>query len=345
MSEVDKNQRNNSSADEIDLRELFSSIGNFFKSIFTGFIMIIVRFRNATVKHFKLLLAFGIIGGFTGIALNYVLPDYYSSYMLINSKYSSGRLMENSVDKLHQLCEEKNYSQLATLLDIDTVKAKNLKGFSYEPFVSEEEIVELEVLKEQLKGKINDEETINKFVEKLKLDNKATYKIFVHVFDNKKLKDLQEPLVNYFRENEYVSKRLEIEKENLKAKAATIKEELARLDSLKRILMKSDNLFSGSNNVIMGDEKVYAMAIFEESKIQYRELQRIEEEIYLMPSFELIDGFTVFSKPDSPSLIKLGFYSGLVGLGIAYIIILIFGFNKYLNKVETENSHGEELSA
>ena len=345
MTEVDKNQRNNSSSDEIDLRELFSSIGNFFKSIFTGFIMIIVRFRNATVKHFKLLLAFGIIGGFTGIALNYVLPDYYSSYMLINSKYSSGRLMENSVDKLHQLCAEKNYSQLATLLDIDTVKAKNLKGFSYEPFVSEEEIVELEVLKEQLKGKIDDEETINKFVEKLKLDNKATYKIFVHVFDNEKLKDLQEPLVNYFRENEYVSKRLEIEKDNLKAKAATIKEELARLDSLKRILMKSDNLFSGSNNVIMGDEKVYAMAIFEESKIQYKELQEIEEEIYLMPSFELIDGFTVFSKPDSPGLIKLGFYSGLVGLGIAYIVILIFGFNKYLNKVEAENSHEEELSA
>jgi len=35
----------------------------------------------------------------------------------------------------------------------------------------------------------------------------------------------------------------------------------------------------------------------------------------------------------------------LVGLGIAYIVILIFGFNKYLNKVEAENSHEEELSA
>jgi len=350
MSEVDKNQKPNNSSDEIDLRELFSAIGNFFKNIFIGIIMLIVHFRNATVKHFKIILFFGIIGGFTGIALNYVLPDYYSSYMLINSKHSSGRLMENSVDKLQQLCEEQNYTQLAKILDIDSSQSKNLKGFSYEPFISEQEIVELEVLKEQLKGQIDDEETINKFVEKLKLDNKATYKVFVHVFDNDGLAELQKPLVNYFKENQYVSKRLEIEKQNLKDKASNIKEELARLDSLKRILMDSYNLLTdngktGSNNVILSEEKLDPISVFEESKSQYRELQRVEQEIYLMPSFELIDGFTVFSKPDSPSLIKLGFYSGLIGLGVAYIIILIIGFNKYLNKVESENRKKEETAS
>ncbi|WP_375579546.1 hypothetical protein ABWH96_00275 [Marivirga tractuosa] len=350
MSEVDKKPQNSNSSDEIDLRELFSSIGRFFKNIFTGILMMIIHFRNATIKHFKIILIFGILGGFTGIALNYYLPDYYSSYMLINSKHSSGRLMENSVDKLQQLCAEQNYSQLAKILDIDSSQAKNLKGFSYEPFVSEEEIVELEVLKEQLKGKIEDEETINKFVEKLKLDNKATYKIFVHVFDNQGLVELQEPLVNYFRENQYVSKRLEIEQDNLKDKANNIKEELSKLDSLKRILMDSYNLLSdngksGSNNVILSEEKLDPIAVFEESKIQYRELQRVKEEIFLMPSFELIDGFTVFSKPDSPGLIKLGFYSGLVGVGIGYIIILLLGFNKYLNKVESENRRKEELAS
>ncbi|WMN07761.1 hypothetical protein QYS48_29805 [Marivirga arenosa] len=343
MSEEHKNQQTSNNSDEIDLRELFSAIGNFFKNIFLGFIMLIVKFRNATLKHIKIIIVFGLLGGFVGIALNYYLPDYYSSYMLINSKHSSGRLMENSVDKLQQLSSEGNYIQLAKILDIDTVQAKNLKGFRYEPFVSEEEIVELEVLKEQLKGSIDDEETINRFVEKLKIDNKSTYKIFVEVFNNDGLAELEQPLVNYFRENEYVSKRLEIEKENLKDRAQNLREELARLDSLKKILMNSySNLFSdkaksGSNNVILGDEKVDPISIFEESKIQYRELQRIEEDIYLMPSFELIDGFTVFSKPESPSLIKLGFYSGLVGLGIAYIIIMLISFNKYLNKVEEDN--------
>jgi hypothetical protein len=348
MSEEDKKSQNSNSSDEIDLRELFSSIGRFFKSIFIGLIMVIVHLKNATIKYLKLIIICIIIGGFTGIALNYYLPDYYSSYMLINSKHSSGRLMENSVDKLQQLCGEQNYIQLAKTLNIDTAQAKNLKGFSYEPFVSEEEIVQLEVLKEQLKGKIDDEETINRFVEKLKLDNKTAYKIFAHVFDNQGLIELQEPLVNYFKENQYVSKRLIIEKENLQNRAVNIRAELSRLDSLKRILMDSYNLLAdngktGSNNVILSEEKLDPISVFEESKIQYRELQSIEQNIFLMPSFELIDGFTVFSKPDSPGLIKLGFYSGLVGLGFAYIIILILGFNKYLNKVESENSRKEEI--
>ncbi|SMG43740.1 hypothetical protein SAMN05661096_03059 [Marivirga sericea] len=349
MSEIDKKSQNSNSSDEIDLRELFSTIGRFFKSIFVGIIMVFVHFRNATFKYVKLILLFAILGGFTGVALNYYLPDYYSSYMLINSRYSSGRLMENSVDKLQQLCGEQNYVQLAKLLDIDTTQAKNLKGFSYEPFVSEEEIVQLEVLKEQLKGKIDDEETINKFVEKLRLDNKTTYKIFVNVFDNQGLTKLQEPLVYYFKENQFVSKRLEIEKEILKGKAENIRLELSRLDSLKKALIASYNVSGKESaketNLFIGDQEYGPIAVFQESRNQYNELQKVEQEIFLMPSFELIDGFTVFSKPDSPSLIKLGFYSGLVGLGIAYIIILIFGFNKYLNKVESENSKKEELAS
>ncbi|WP_139828056.1 hypothetical protein [Marivirga sericea] len=253
------------------------------------------------------------------------------------------------MDKLQQLCGEQNYVQLAKLLDIDTTQAKNLKGFSYEPFVSEEEIVQLEVLKEQLKGKIDDEETINKFVEKLRLDNKTTYKIFVNVFDNQGLTKLQEPLVYYFKENQFVSKRLEIEKEILKGKAENIRLELSRLDSLKKALIASYNVSGKESaketNLFIGDQEYGPIAVFQESRNQYNELQKVEQEIFLMPSFELIDGFTVFSKPDSPSLIKLGFYSGLVGLGIAYIIILIFGFNKYLNKVESENSKKEELAS
>lgn len=347
MSGIDKDQKPNNSSDEIDLRELFSAIGNFFKSIFVGIVMLIVQFRNATIKYFKIIVLFGVLGGLTGIALNYVLPDYYSSYMLINSKYSSGRLMENSVEKLHQLCTEQNYRQLAKTLGIDTTQAKNLSGFSYEPFVSEQEIVELEVLKEQLKGSIDDEETISRFVQKLKLDNKSTYKIYVHVFDNEGLKELEAPLVNYFKESAYVSKRLEIEKENLKDRAQNIRGELAKLDSLKKAIIDSysqlsDKQKTGSNNVILGEEKINPVTIFTESKAQYRELQRTEEEIYLMSSFELIDGFTIFSKPDSPSLMKLGFYSGLIGLAIAYLIILIVSLNRYLNHVESENNRKKQ---
>ncbi len=351
MSEENLKQNNNNNSDEIDLRQLFAAIGDFFKNIFIGFILIIVGIKNATIKYFQIIFLFVVLGGLIGIALNFYLPDYYTSSMLLQSKHASGRLMENSVDKLNQLCEEQNYSELANMLKIDSSAAANLKGFNYEPFVSEEEIVELEVLKEQLKSEIKDEVVINKFVERLKNENKATYRIFVQVYNNKKLSRLEEPLLNYFKGSDYVAKRIEIETQILKLKEQNIQEEIQKLDSLKTLLLKNFNLYaertrSGSNNVIMNDDQLDdPMNIFNESRKQNDELLRVREELYLTPSFELIDGFTVFSKPDSPGLLKLGFYSCLYGLLVAYIIILLIFFNKYLNSVEEKNKAEKQAQA
>jgi hypothetical protein len=348
MSEENNKQNNNNNSDEIDLKQLFSAIGDFFKNIFIGFILILVGIKNATIKYFKIIFLFFVLGGLVGIGLNFYLPEYYTSSMLLQSKHASGRLMENSVDKLDQLCEEKNYSQLANILKIDSSAAANLKGFSYEPFVSEEEIVELEVLKEQLKSEIDDELVINKFVERLKNENKATYRIFVEVYNNKKLTKLEEPLLSYFKGSDYVGKRIEIETQNLKLTEQNIEEEIAKLDSLKNLLLKNFNLYAertrtGSNNVIMNDDQLNdPMNVFEESRKLYAQLLRVREQLYLTPSFELIDGFTVFSKPASPGILKLGFYSCLYGLLIAYIIILLIFFNKYLNSVEEKNKIKKE---
>ncbi len=348
MADENIKQNNHDNSDEIDLRQLFAAIGDFFKSIFIGFILIIVGIKNATIKYFQIIFLFVILGGIIGIALNFYLPDYYTSSMLLQSKHASGRLMENSVQKLDQLCSERNYAQLAEILKVDSSAAANLKGFSYEPFVSEEEIVELEVLKEQLKSEIKDEVVINKFVEKLKNENKATYRIFVQVYNNNKLNKLEGPLLNYFKGSDYVSKRIAIEKENLKLKEKSIEEEIQKLDSLKTLLLKNFNLYAertraGSNNVIMNDDQLAdPMNIFEQSRKQNDELIKVREELYLTPSFELIDGFTVFSRPDSPSLLKLGFYSCLYGLLVAYIIILLIFFNRYLNSVEEKDKAKKE---
>lgn len=349
MSEDIRNQNNTNNSDEIDLRQLFSAIGDFFKNIFIGIMLILVAFRNATVNNIKIIFLFVVVGGIIGISLNYYLPEYYTSSMLLNSKFSTGRLTESSIDKLDQLCEEQNYEQLARILAIDTSTSKNLRGFYYEPFVSEEEIVELEVLKEQLKSEIQDELVINKFVEKLKNENKSTYRIFVEVYDNSDLRKLEQPLLNYFRNSDFVAKRIEIEVANNKLKLVNIEEEIQKMDSLKKLVIKNYDLFaersrSGSNNVIMSDEQIVdPISIFDKSQKLHEEKLEIQEELYLTPSFELIDGFTVFSKPDSPSLIKLGFYSCLYGLLAAYILIILIAFNKYLTKVEESRKNKVNL--
>ncbi len=350
MSEVDKNQKqaNANSSDEIDLRELFSAIGNFFNNLFLNFILIIVGIKNAILRNVKLIIVLGLLGGIAGIIIHYTTPDVYKSSILLRSTYLSGRLMESSIDKLDLLTEDENREQLAKTLKIDSALANQIVSFSYEPFVSEEEIIELELFKEQLRSEIEDEAIINRFVERLSMDNKSTYRIFVEVLDRSTISDLEEPLINYFRNNPFVQKRLEIQETNLKLESQNISEELAELDSLKEILFKNFRMVGerdrdGSNNVILADEQTTnPISVFNESRRAYEKKLEIERQLYLTPQFELIDGFTVYSQPASAGLIKLGFYGGLTGLGIAAIIIIVGLFLQFLDKIEQKTRQAKE---
>jgi len=348
MSEVDQKNQNPNNSDEIDLRELFSAIGNFFKSIFFNIILFIVAIKNAIVKNVRLIFILGLVGGILGIIAHFVTPDVYKSSILLRSTYLNGRLMESTIDKLQLLTEDEDRTQLAKALKIDTTTANKIAGFSYEPFVSEEEIIELEVFKEQLKTEIEDEALINRFVERLSMDNKSTYRIYVEVLDRSIINDLEEPLIDYFRNNPFVSKRLEIQKQNLESEAENLEGELSELDSLKEILFKNFKMVGerdrdGSNNVILADEQsTNPISVFNESRKAYEKKLNIQRELYLTPQFELIDGFTVYSQPASPGLIKLGFYGGLSGLALAAIIIMLTLFLQYLDKIEQKTRQAKE---
>ena len=344
----EENQKPQSqTSDEIDLKELFNSIGNFFKSIFINIILLFVYLRNATLNNLRLIIICVLLGGVVGISLNYVSTDYYKSSMVLKSVHLTGRLMESSIDKINQLAQEKSFEQLAKVIKIDPETAKDIRSFSYEPFVSEDEIVELEVFKEQLRSEIDDEETINKFVERLKNENRNTYRISVEVYNNKIIRSLEEPLVSYFRNNQYVQKRLEISEQNLLKERENITEEMNKLDSLKSLIFQNFNSLStnktGSNNVILAEENIAnPIDVIEKLKENYKDLLRVNKQLYLNEEFELIDGFLAYQIPESPGLMKYGFYSGLVGLGIAYLIIALLAFNSYLNKIESSYANKKD---
>ena len=340
---MEEQQEKRTSNDEIDLKELFQSIGNFFKNMFINIMLFFVQIKKATFKNLMLIIAFGVIGGVAGIGLNYVSIDYYESSMVLRSTYLTGRLMESSIDKLDQLSAEENHEQLAKTLKINLSIAEKIKSFRYEPFINEDEVIELEVFKEQLRSEIKDEETINKFVDKLKSENRNTYRIYVQVYDNTVISQIQEPILNYFKNNPFVQKRLKITEENLVAQKAQIQEEMSKLDSLKNLIFNNfislSSSKSGSNNVILSEENIAnPVEVISKISSNYIDLLNINRKLYLDENFELIDGFIAYNKPESPGLLKYGFYSGLIGLGIAYILIALMAFNNYLNKIEESYS-------
>ncbi len=327
--------------DEIDLRKLFQAIGNGFANIGKEFVNLIIRIRRASLRYKILLIGMMVAGVITGVAFNNISKPYFNTSMLLSSEYFNGKLVENNIEKLNTLCKEEDRIGLAKILNIDAQVAKNIKDLDYEPLVLEQDIVDVEVLKQKLEElKVKDPD-IEKVIEQIEIRNKKTYIITVHVFDNKIIGNLQESLVDYFRGSPFVKNRIAATRTSQLKLINKLKNDLIYLDSLKHLF--NENLRSNStkkgepSSLYIGESGALDPVRFYSQSVKlYEQLQETQQQVELGDDFEVIDGFTAFSKPESPGLIKATALSVLYFLGLAYLIIIFIETNKYLNKVEKE---------
>jgi len=326
--------------DEIDLRKLFQAIGRFFINIGHGIINMILSIRRATLRY-KILLGTAIIGGIiAGVIFNKVSKPYYQTSLLLKSEYLNSKLVANSIDKLNLLSEEKEHDGLAKTLNISLEVADNIIDFDYVPFVDEKDIIEIELLKQQLEELKIEKQDINKIVEQIEIENRNTFLITVRLYDTGIIENLQEALVGYFKNNPFVFNRIKTNNEHLKAKIAKLSHDVAMLDSLKRaynlnLKLQATRPSEASNNVFLGESgAVNPVNVYNQGVSLFRQLQEAEFDYELGVDFELVDGFTTFSKPESPSLLKSMVIVAGIFFGLAYLLIIAVEINKYLNRIE-----------
>lgn len=329
--------------DEIDLRKLFQAIGKGFINVGNGIVNTLIRFRRVSHNYKYLLLAMIVGGGVLGIVINKVSKAHYSTSMLISSSYFNTRLFENNIEKLNTLCDEEERLGLANLLNIEVDVALNIKEFYYEPLVSEQDIVDIEVLKQKLEELKVAEADIQKVIDQMYIQNKRTYIVAVDVFDNSIIEGLQGSIVKFLQNNPYVKNRIRTNKQNQLNLISKLKEDLRQLDSLKNLFnlnMKANagrKNESSSSNVYVGESGTLDPTRFYNQSINiYKELQRVETAMELGSDFEVRDSFTVFTVPESPNLKKSVAYSMLIFFGIGYLLIVLIEVNKYLSKIEKE---------
>ncbi|MCB0496653.1 MAG: hypothetical protein KDC79_11010 [Cyclobacteriaceae bacterium] len=328
--------------DEIDLRKLFQAIGKGFSNVGKGIINAIIRIKRTTLRYRILLIAMLIVGVIAGALFTEVSKPYYRTSMVISSDYFNSRLVDNSLEKLNSLCKENDRSGLAQVLNINKEVAENIKEFDYEPMVSEQDVVDVEVLKQKLEElKVKDTD-ISKVIDQINIENKNSYIISVYVYDNRIIDNLQNALVAYFANNPYIKNRVRINKDNQLRLIDKLQADISQLDSLKHAFnlnLKANASRKGetTSNVYVGESgALNPTEVYTEGVSLYRQLLSVRKEMELGSDFELIDGFTVFSKPESPGYLKASAFSALIFLGLAYLIIIIIETNRYLNKVEKE---------
>lgn len=327
------------STDELDLYQLFEQISKFLRKLWTSFLLLIVGVRRVTKEKWLLIFILAILGAAAGYFYSTKQNKLYQSSMLLKSDFFQGKLIENSIEKLNLLANNENLPNLAKMLGINEESARRIQRIESKPFVSEDEIVEVELLKQELQSlKINDDR-VQQVVDRVQLENKSVYEITVYVLDSKVIPNLEDAIASYFLQNPYLTKRLNVIKRNRLAEIKKVEEELVKLDSLKANYINYIGSFSegqqapGSLLVTEGNTE-QPISVFQEYLKLFQKKLKLEENLETKPEFVVIDGFTAFSKAEVKPWWKTSLTGIFAGVALAYIFLFLIALNNYLNKIE-----------
>ncbi len=343
MEDRKSTQRN---AEEIDLGQFFKSIGQAFSRLGDSIIAGIAGLRNLFYTNRLFFIGIMVLGLVLGFLYSELLKkDYYKSSMVLSCDYLNTQILKNTIDKFNLLSSEKHTEGLQNALNIDSATAKNIQKFEFRSFVSEDDVVEMEVLREQLNNITGEkEELVAKIIDRLEIQNKNAYEISVYVYDPAIVKPLEKALVDYFRSSNYIQRRIQSNRQALLDRREKLQAELRKLDSLKAVMFKNYQMLAqksrGSNNVVVGAEDGLAnpLEVFNADLELYQDLQDVERRLFLSPDFEIVDGFTSFQEPESASLPDILAISLLLSIVIGYLILGAYRFDRMLANYPTKHS-------
>lgn len=337
---------NRSTNDEIDFAQFFRWIGSGFTRLGNSILNGMVTIRRIFITnraYFVVMIALGLaIGGSYSFFLE---KKFYTSSMIISCDYLNMRIIDNSIEKLNLLCEEKDRQGLADVLQIDLNTAKNIEEFDAQNFVSENDRVEIEVLKEQLNNLAADKkDLVNKVIGKIEIGNKQSFQISVTVLSPDVVRELDSAIVNFFKRNEYVKNRIKANRVSLLSRKSKLVQESKKLDSLKTVLLENFQVMAkqsreGSNNVILSEKNLAdPIEVFKEDLNLNNEIRLIDEELFISPDFEVVDGLTTFREPDNLSLSKALVISLFASIFLGYFLLGLWKFNQYLAQLDRNSN-------
>jgi len=340
-----QNQRP-SSSDEIDLAQFFRWIGRGFSNLGNSIISGLAGLRNTFYSNRVFFLGIIILGLILGFLYSELLKkDYYKSSMVLSCDYLNTQILKSTAEKFNLLAAERSTAGLQEVLNIDSATAHNIQKFEVKSFVSEDDVVEMEVLREQLNNVTAEKkELVDKVIDRLEIENKNAYEISVYVYDPNIVKPLETALVEYFRNNNYIRARITSNKKMLEARRDKLLAELRKLDSLKVVLFQNYQALAqksrGSNNVVVGSEEGLSnpLEVFKTDLVLHEELQEVQRKIDLSPDFEIVDGFTSFQEPESASLPDVLAIALLLSIVIGYLILGAYRFDRMLANYPSKHS-------
>lgn len=338
--------------DEIDIGHIFKLIGRAFTRFGQGLFFGVATLRYLFIQN-RLFFAIVIIVGlvFGGVYVKLIRKDVYRTSMILSSDYHNPRLLESIFNKINQLADQKDKTALAQLLQIDEKTATSIKKFTFEPFMAEDDLIEIEVLREQLMIVSREKQVdVDGILDRLKTANKRVFEISAAVYDPQVIKELESALVNYLKKSDYVNNRLMISRQLLLERRKKLAGESAKLDSLKGILYSNYIMMPttsrGSGNVYLGDDRIAnPLDVFERDLSLNTEILAIDRELHLNSGFEMVDGFAPFEEPTTPGFGASLAIAFVISLLLGYLILAISALDRVLTQYYEEKMNQKSRSS
>lgn len=242
---MSKDLQNESKTEEIDLGQVFNSIGKLFERffkfigiIFKGIFSAFIYFLKAVIDH---LLIVGVVVGLAfvvGYFLEKQKPTVYEADMLVKPYFDSKYQLVTNVNYFNSLLAESNYEVLAESFDIGEKEAQKLVSFEVEsgPETKNELLKQYDLYLKSLDSTRAQNITYNDFVENRDIYSSELFLVRVKSLQKDIFRKLESGFDSTFS-NTYSSEKKTIRDKTLEIKKQVYERDLERMDALQEVYL------------------------------------------------------------------------------------------------------------
>ena len=339
------NQKQQNNEEEVDLGSLFIIIGkgfskffNFIGSIFKGIFDFLIEILLFLKKNFIKIGLATIFGTICGFFLQSNSPEKYGSDLLLEPNFKSVMQLYNNIQFYNDLVKQKDTIGLVKAFNLNKEDAASLKKFTVEPIVNENDIINgynefiTEVDTTTVRSYSFDE-----FKASFSDYDYKIHKVQVISEKNNVFKKLENKIISSIVENKYFKRLKELTNENLNRTDSVYRENLAQIDSLRKVYMtvmiEEAKKQSTGTSIDLGGEKrtTKELELFETNRRINSDLKDLADQ--KAAEFEVINVISNF-QPVGYEINGVTknyiFILGALSAALMIVFLLLLKLNKFL---------------
>lgn len=316
-------------------QNLFNFIGKIFKSIFDFIINILLFLKSNIIK----IGIAAILGAALGFYLEFGSPDTYTSTMLVEPNFKSARQLYNNISYYNDLVKQKDTATLQKVFNFDKQKAASLRKFEISPIENQNDIIN------GYNDLVLDVDTLTiKSYEYKEFKNAFTiydykvHQINVIAEENDVFDQIGNIIVSSIVKNNFFNRLKELSNENVNRTDSVYKENLAQVDSLRKVYMQvlidEAKKESSGTNIDLGGEKrtTKELELFETNRKINADLKKItEEKSEQYEVLNVVSDFQPIGHKIEGVTKNYAFLLGVVFAGLMIGFLLLLQLNRYLD--------------